>query len=330
MFGKKKEPSQAPISESDTNAALNSSNKLAAENTKILAVIAKDYLKDRKSKRRWNWVIRGLVLAYVGFLVFAWVAKGETVPKGSHTALIELNGLISPNATSADDINGSLRRAFDSKDTKGVILRINSPGGTPVQAAKINQEIYRLKDKHPDKPFHVVISDVCASGGYYVAVAADTIYAHPSSIVGSIGVRMDSFGFVDVMEKVGVERRLITAGEDKGMLDPFSPVEPTQVEHARDMLKEVHQQFIDAVKKGRGDRLDTRESLFGGLFWSGERAKELGLIDDFAGVKDVARDVIEEERVVLYSPKKSAWKKLLKDIGATLSAQLFESSWQLH
>ena len=308
---------------------LNSSNKLAAENTKILAVIAKDYLKDQKSRRRWSWVIRGLVLAYVGFLVFAWISKGESTPKGAHTALVELNGLISPNATSADDVNSSLRRAFRSKDAAGVILRINSPGGTPVQAAKINEEIYRLKEAHPEKPFHVVISDVCASGGYYVAVAADTIYAHPSSIVGSIGVRMDSFGFVDAMKKVGVERRLITAGEDKGMLDPFSPVEPSQVAHASDMLKDVHQQFIDAVKKGRGDKLDTREELFGGLFWSGERAMELGLIDEFAGVKEVARDVLGEKKVVLYSPKKSAWEKMLKDLGVTIGSQLFESGYGL-
>lgn len=292
---------------------------LNAENTRILGMVAQDYIRDRKSKRRWGWVFKILILLYLCVTLFAWFYTQDTEVSGAHTALVELEGLIAPASTNADDINLTLGRAFKS-DAAGVILRINSPGGTPVQAARINAEIYRLKEKYPDMPFFVVVEDVCASGGYYVAVAADEIYAHRSSIVGSIGVRMDSFGFVEAMEKLGVERRLITAGEDKALLDPFSPVDPDQVAHAQKMLAEVHQQFIEAVKQGRGDRLSDEEDLFGGLFWSGERARALGLVDEFGSVTDVARDVIGVERIVTYNPPRGFLEKLSRDFGVRLQS----------
>lgn len=320
MFGRKSPP--PPTAATDGNPE-DRATRLNAENTRILGLVAADYIKDRRSKRRWGLFFKVLILVYVAVTLVAWFGSRESGVKGAHTALVELDGLIAPGAVSADEINSALQRAFKS-EAAGVILRINSPGGTPVQAARINAEIYRLKDKYPDKPFYSVVSDICASGGYYVAVAADEIYAHPSSIVGSIGVRMDSFGFVDTMEKLGVERRLITAGEDKALLDPFSPVQPAQVAHARRMLGEVHQQFIDVVKTGRGDRLSEEEELFSGLFWSGQRARELGLVDEFGSVTDVARDVIGTERVVTYNPKRGLFEELSREFGVRLSAVLVQ------
>lgn len=326
MFGNKTPPSEP---RGDSGNALNAANRLSAENTRILGLVAQDYIKERRSRRRWGWVFKGLLLVYLGATLFLWFAGGDKTISQSHTALVELKGLIAPDSVNADDINDSLRRAFKAPEAVGVVLRINSPGGTPVQAAKINAEILRLREKYPEKPFYAVVSDLCASGGYYVAVAADQIYAHPSSIVGSIGVRMDAFGFVDTMEKLGVERRLITAGENKGMLDPFSPLKPDQVTHAESMISEVHNQFINAVKVGRGDRLKNDPDMFSGLFWSGERAKELGLIDHFGGVGDVARDVLGQARVVLYNPKPSILDKFARELGAVVSTRLFESGWQL-
>ena len=326
MFGNK-QPDNTP--ESELASVIDAGNRNNAENTRILSVIAADYLKERKARRRWSWVLRGLVFAYLGVVLFAWMNSRDQIVDGPHTALVELEGLISASATSADQINGSLRRAFKARSSKGVVLRINSPGGTPVQAALINDEIVRLKRMYPDKPMYVVVSDLCASGGYYVAVAADTIYAHPSSLVGSIGVRMDSFGAVDAMQKLGIERRLITAGENKGMLDPFLPLDPAQREHAEQMIGEVHQQFIDAVKRGRGDRLDESADLFSGLIWSGERAQSLGLIDEFGSAKSVARDVIGAERLVLYNPNVSLLEQFAKRLGVSIAAQVFGTNLTL-
>ncbi len=326
MFGKKTPQNEPEI---ELAGAINASNRHNAENTRILAMLAQDYLKERKSKRRWGWFFKGLIALYLGVTLYVWFQSQDRTIAENHTALVELEGLIAPGSTSADDINDSLRRAFKAKTSVGVIMRINSPGGTPVQAASINTEIRRLKSKYPDKPFYVVISDVCASGGYYVAVAADEIYAHPSSIVGSIGVRMDAFGFVGTMDKLGVERRLITAGENKGMLDPFSPIEPGQVAHAESMIKEVHEQFIEAVQQGRGDRLAKDKNIFSGLFWSGARAKELGLIDKFGDVGNVARDVLGANKVVTYNPKRSLLDEFARNMGAKLSASLFETGFRL-
>ncbi len=324
MFGNKPTPPSPPTPDNELAGMIGAANRNNADNTRILTMLARDYLKERKSRRRWGWFFKGLVMLYFGAALILWYSGREQAVTGAHTALIELEGLIAPSATNADDINDSLRRAFQAPGAAGIIMRINSPGGTPVQAAKINAEILRLKAAHPDKPFYAVVSDMCASGGYYVAVAADQIYAHPSSIVGSIGVRMDTFGFVEAMNKVGVERRLITAGENKGMLDPFSPLAPNQLAHAQSMIGEVHQQFIDAVKLGRGDRLDLDQDLFSGLFWSGEKARSLGLVDAFAGVDEVAREIVKAKRVVLYNPKPSFLDQFARSIGATITNRLFE------
>ena len=222
-----------------------------SENTRVLSMLAQDYLKERKSKRRWGIFFKSLLVIGIGTVIFAHFKPDSGMISGEHTALVELEGIIGPNSNSARAINRSLADAFAAENSVGVILQINSPGGTPVQAAQINEEITRLKALYPDKPFYVSIMDICTSGGYYVAVAADRIFAHPSSIVGSIGVLMGGFGFVEAMDKLGIERRLITAGANKAILDPFSPSNRADVEHARAMLAEVHEQFISAVKSGR-------------------------------------------------------------------------------
>ena len=308
--------------ESDLKAVLEKANQHNAENTRILSMLARDYLKERKSCRRWGWVFKGFLILYLLAILVLWRSGHQETESGPHTALVELNGLIAPSATSADEINDHLQRAFKAEESVGVVLRINSLGGTPVQASKINAEIRRLKEKYPEKPFYVVVSDACASGGYYVAVAADEIYGHPSSLIGSIGVRMGGFGFVDAMNKFGVERRLITAGENKGMLDPFSPMSVADRRHAESLINDVHQQFIDSVKQGRGNRLDENADLFSGLFWSGDKAKDLGLIDGFAGVDDIARDKLEAERVLVYGGEQGLLAELAKQFGVAIADQL--------
>jgi protease-4 len=215
-----------------------------------------------------------------------------------------------------------LRNAFKNKHTKGVIIRINSPGGTPVQAGYINAEILRLKEKYPDIPVYAVVSDVAASGGYYVAVAADEIYVDKASIVGSIGVLMNGFGFVDGMEKLGVERRLFTAGEHKGINDPFSPVTEFDREHVQVLLDQMHQQFIDAVKKGRGDRLQSDDKIFSGLYWTGEESIKLGLADGLGSSSYVARELIKEEEIVDYTPAEDLLERFARKMGASTGQTL--------
>jgi protease-4 len=262
-------------------------------------------------------------VAYVGIIIAGFYATRDNAVSKEHTALVELNGTIAPQGgVSADQTKQGLRQAFEATNSRAVILRINSPGGTPVQAAEINAEIIRLKGLYPDKPFYAVIADICASGGYFVAVAADTIYANPSSLVGSIGVLMDGYGFVGSMEKLGVERRLITAGESKGLLDPFSPLDASDVAHVEQMLDEVHQQFIDAVIAGRGDRLVEDDTIFSGLFWTGERALELGLVDGFGDAGHVARDVVGTEHVVDYTVRQSFLEQFAEQLGVTLLGKL--------
>ena len=300
-----------------------------SENTRILSILAQDYLKEKKSKRRWSLFFKLLVLAYVGVMAAFYFKTGSTTISQKHTAIVELNGQIGPDENSAYKINKSLANAFEAENSVGVILQINSPGGTPVQAAQVNEEILRLKSLYPDKPFYVAITDICASGGYYIAVAADQIFAHPASIVGSIGVLMNGFGFVESLKKLGVERRLITAGENKGILDPFSPVDPQQVSHAETMLAEVHNQFINAVKSGRGDKLKNDPDIFSGLFWSGERAMELGLIDQFGSAEMIARDVIGEEDIFDYTFRPRFIDAFAKQIGASIINTLTGKSLQI-
>ncbi|NNC98624.1 MAG: signal peptide peptidase SppA [Gammaproteobacteria bacterium] len=287
----------------------------------ILQELAIDYMHDKKIKRRWKIALFILVGIYlIGIVFLAGGGKSASFTK-PHTALVELNGIIgTANGISADQINKSLRKAFESKYSKGVVLRINSPGGTPVQSAEINDEIRRLRKLYPAKPMHAVLADVAASGGYFVAVAADQIYANQASIVGSIGVRMDGFGFVEAMKKYGIERRSITAGENKSILDPFLPVQAAQKAHAERMLDNVHQQFIEAVKDGRGDRISDAPEIYSGLFWSGGQARELGLIDAFGSLDSVARDVIGAEEIVNYTIQPSLIDQIAREFGVAIGA----------
>ena len=299
------------------------------ENTRILSMLAQDYLKERKAKRRWGIFFKSLIIVGIGYALFAYFESGSGMISDEHTALVELEGVIGPDSNSAWVINRSLADAFEAENSVGVVLQINSPGGTPVQAAQINEEIKRLKSLYPDKPFYVSIMDICASGGYYVAVAADRIFAHPSSIVGSIGVLMSGFGFVEAMDKLGIERRLITAGENKAILDPFSPSDRMGVEHARVMLAEVHKQFVTAVKSGRGDRLKNDPQIFSGLFWSGESAMELGLIDQFGSSQEIARDVIGASTLVNYTFKASFLDEFAELTGTSIVNTFMENTLRM-
>ena len=282
-------------------------------------------LAEQRRARRWNMAFRFGLLAYLVVLLLVylpgdWFESEEDEP---HTALVDVRGVIADGSdASADRIVSGLQAAFENDQTRGVILRINSPGGSPVQAAYINNEMTRLKGEFPDIPLYAVIADIGASGGYYIAAAADKIYANESSIVGSIGVLMNGFGFVDAMKKVGVERRLMTAGNQKGFLDPFSPVKPAEVEHVKTMLGEIHQQFIDAVRDGRGDRLSSNEEVFSGLMWTGEKSVELGLVDELGSSSYVAREVIGAENIVDFTPGRSYLERLAKRFGSAAADSL--------
>lgn len=277
-------------------------------------------LREQRRARRWAIFFRFVTFAWIALaLVVAsgWLARDARVATGKHTALVELRGVISADGeASAEDIVESLRTAFDDGNTAGIVLRVNSPGGSPVQAGIIHDEIRRLRSAHPDTPLYAVVEDVCASGGYYVAVAADRIYVDKASIVGSIGVLMEGFGFTAAMDKLGIERRLLTAGENKGFLDPFSPLSDEQRRHAQKMLEEIHAQFVDVVRKGRGERLRENDELFTGLVWTGQRSIELGLADATGTLESVARDVIQVENVVDFSPRKNLLERLTRRFGA--------------
>jgi len=274
----------------------------------LVEKLASGSLEESRKARRWSIGFRFFFAAYllVLLLLFVGGSWGEKALSTKYTALVELDGVIEAGGeVTADAVITGLRSAFEDKAAAGVILRANSPGGSPVQSAYIYDEILRLRLKHPEKPFYVVISDVCASGCYYVAAAANKIYANPSSLVGS-------------MQKLGVERRLLTAGDNKGMLDPFSPVDPKAQRHAQKMLNEVHQEFIDAVKKGRGDAIKQNREIFSGLFWSGVKAKELGLVDEFGSAGFVAREVIGAEEIVDFSVQESLLQRLAGRVGMAM------------
>ena len=293
---------------------------------KVLEKLALEALAEQRRGRRWGIFFKLLGFGYLALvLVLALdLGSGDKVAEGEKfTALVNLNGVIKAKGDSnAEDVISSLQAAFEDKHTAGVILRINSPGGSPVQSGIINDEMRRLRAKHPDIPLHVVVEDVCASGGYYVAVAADKIFVDKASIVGSIGVLMDGFGFTGTMEKLGVERRLLTAGVSKGFLDPFSPENENDKAHARQMLGEIHQQFIDVVRKGRGKRLKETPEMFSGLMWSGARSIELGLVDGYGTVDSVARDVIKASEVRDFSIKQNFAEKFAKQFGAQMGESL--------
>jgi protease-4 len=255
--------------------------------------------------------------------VVDWGDRGDST--GKHTALVEVNGVIAPGTdASAERVMASLQAAFKDENTQGVVVRINSPGGSPVQSNTIYEEMRRLRKKHPAIPLYVVVEDLCASGGYYVAAAADRIYVSRSSIVGSIGVRMDSFGVTGLMEKLGVERRLLTAGDNKGFLDPFLPVDPAQKAHAQALLGEVHRHFIDAVREGRGSRLKESPDMFSGLIWTGQKSIELGLADAIGSLDYVAREVVKAEKVVDYTQKENLAEKFARRLGAGAASAVLE------
>lgn len=282
-------------------------------------------LKEQRAARRWRFFSRLLWLFLLGMLVWFFVQRqGMTAAVSTpHTAVIEIRGEISANSpASAENVVGSMRTAFKDKGAQAVVLLINSPGGSPVQAGIINDEITRLKVLHKKKVY-AVVEETCASAAYYIAAAADNIYVDKASLVGSIGVLMDGFGFTELMDKVGVERRLLTAGANKGMLDPFSPQDPAQTEYVRGMLGEIHTQFIQVVKAGRGDRLKEAPDTFSGLFWSGQQAVTLGLADGVGNLDSVARDVVKAEDIVDYTQRDNLGLRLAKQIGVSMGQGLY-------
>lgn len=314
-----------------TDATPTSQNPLAPNEAwarDTLLQLAQSALKEQRAHRRWRNFFRFAWLALLGWGIWALTHSGAPAKPEiaqSHTALVEIRGTIASDSPSnAAWLMGSLQDAFEDKDAKAILLHINSPGGSPVQAGLINDEILRLKAKHK-KPVYAVCGETCASAAYYIASAADRIYVNKASIVGSIGVLMDGFGFTGLMDKLGVERRLLTAGNNKGLLDPFSPQDPRQRELAQTMLNRIHQQFIAVVKQGRGERLKANEEVFSGLFWTGEQAIELGLADAQGSLESVARDVVKAERIIDYTRSENVAERLVKRFGMSVGEGLFSA-----
>ena len=296
----------------------NPSASLAAQ--AALERVTRDLLRERQSERRWRLFFRLAWLTLAVGVVLAMILRGMLSSPASmpHTALIEVRGEIAVDSeASADALVAAVREALEDSGSRAVVLRINSPGGSPVQSGIVNDEIRRLKALHCKKVY-AVVEEVCASGAYYIAAAADEIFVDKASLVGSIGVLMDGFGFTGTMDKLGVERRLITAGEHKGMLDPFSPQDAQQRALAQGMIDQIHRQFIDAVKKGRGDRLKPDAPVFSGLFWNGEEAVRLGLADRLGNLDYVAREVVQVEEIVDYTPQENVAERLVRRFGASV------------
>ena len=289
----------------------------------VLAQVTGELMRDRRNERRWRLFSRLAWFLFAVAVVWGLVSaqRGKTnTPNGPHTALVDIRGEIaSEGDASAETIVSALRSAFEEKTAVAVVMRINSPGGSPVQAGIVYDEIKRLKVLHPKK-IYAVCEEVCASGAYYMAVAADEIFVDKASTVGSIGVLMDGFGFTGTMDKLGVERRLITAGENKGMLDPYSPLQPKQRAYAQAMVDQIHKQFIAVVREGRGARLHETPDTFSGLFWNGEDAVNQGLADHFGNLDSVARDVVKAEDVVDYTLQENVAERLAKRFGASIGA----------
>ena len=287
--------------------------------------IAMESLIQQKSSRRWSVFFKLVSLSYLGWVLFFVLTSSSNSPigTGDFTALITLNGEIGVDSEiSAINIKSSLKEAYKNPGTKALILAINSPGGSPVQSGIINDEINRYKALHPQIPVYAVIEDICASGGYYIAVAADKIFVDKASIVGSIGVLMNGFGFDKAIKNLGIDRRLITSGENKAILDPFLPVQPKQREFMQELLKEVHKQFIEVVKKGRGNKLVDNPEIFSGLFWSGESAIKLGLADDYGNIDLVAREVIGHEKIIDFTTQSNFADRFAKKLGASIGSSL--------
>ena len=295
---------------------------------KLLEKLLLSVHDESRKQRRWMIFFRVLTFAYLFLLLVLFLpgGSGMSVPvSGEHVGVVDVSGVIADGAdASADVIVTGLRSAFDATDSKAVLLRINSPGGSPVQSAYVFREILRLREKHPEKPVYAVIVDVGASGAYYIAAAADHIYADQASIVGSIGVIMAGFGFTDAIDKLGVERRVMTAGDNKALMDPFAPLEADQQKHVQNMLDDIHRQFSDAVRQGRGERLveGRDKEIFSGLFWTGEQALALGLVDGLGSPGQVSRDVIGVEEMVDYTPRRHPLDDLLGRLGTSIGQSL--------
>ncbi|KXJ49816.1 MAG: protease-4 [Neptuniibacter pectenicola] len=290
---------------------------------KLIEKLLNGMFVEQRRARRWGIFFKLLTFGYL-FALMGILLVNSDLEKDTgldaHTAVIEVKGPISADDdASADSIIWSLREAFEEENAKAVILRINSPGGSPVQAGYIYDEIKRLRALHPEKPLYSVIADIGASGAYYIAAASDKIYADKASLVGSIGVVAGGFGFVDLMDKVGVERRLYTAGEHKAFLDPYSPSNEDEKVFWQSVLNTTHKQFIDQVKQGRGDRLKDDPRLFSGLVWTGEQAVELGLIDGLGSTSYVAREVVKVDKLVDYTPKQQPWKQIVDELGVSFT-----------
>lgn len=303
----------------------------AAWEREALAKLATAALTEQRRSRRWGILFKSLILLYLFIVLFAVLGSGPLLgtsetTSGPHTALIDINGTIMQGGEAdADRIAQGLQRAFQDEGTQAVILRINSPGGSPVQSDMIYNEIMRLRDKHEDIPVYAVAGDVMASGAYYIAAAADEIYVNPSSVVGSIGVIFGGFGFDDAIDRLGIERRVYTAGENKAMLDPFMPEDPEDVDHMKNLIDDVHQEFIDSVREGRGDRLNgDDEELFSGLVWTGSGAIERGLADDVGSAGRVAREVVGEEDIRDFTQQRPWFERLSERLGAGVATALSE------
>ena len=290
----------------------------------LLNQIVNDYMREKRSRRRWRWIMRILILALI-LGTFYWLLTDEdkTSHLKSHVGLIDLNGTISDTqAGSADNFAKGLEDAYDNSGLKALIVRINSPGGSPVQADYMFNMLQYYRKKNPEVKIYAVCVDLCASAAYYVAVAADEIYANPSSLVGSIGVVYNGFGFVDTMQRFGVTRRLQTAGANKGFMDPFLPENPEQEKLLQAMLDEIHRVFIERVKEGRGTRLKIDDLTFSGLFWTGQQAMERGLIDGFGSSGQVARELVKIDKLIDYTYKQSVFDRVSKNIGTAIANQL--------
>lgn len=315
--------------------------KMNKEYEAIVQRLAFAAINEQRRSRRWRIFFLILTFIYLSpFLILTIqlndfeLLDSDKKASDKHTALVRMNGIIADGAeSSADNVIKSLQSAFKDDDTAAVVLEINSSGGSPVQSADIYDEILRQREKHEDIPLYVVVSDMAASGGYYVAAAADQIYVNKSSLVGSIGVRLDSFGLVELIEKMGIQRRLLTAGEHKGLLDPFLPENELEKQHLQNMLNQVHDHFIAAVKQGRGDRLQAHPDIFSGLIWSGEEAKALGLVDDFGSTEYVAREIVKQEDIVDFTIKEQLLDRLAQRIGTAAASSIsnqFSKNWSVH
>ncbi|MGL6028778.1 MAG: S49 family peptidase [Legionella sp.] len=306
-----------------TNDPLPNSNS-NMDSQALLNQVVLDYMKDQQRKRKWRWIMRVvyLIIALVVVYLLAFNSDDTTANNKPHVGLVDLIGEISDAKVNADDFAKGLDGAYKNKGLKALIIRINSPGGSPVQAEYMYNALVTYKKKYPDVKTYAVCVDLCASAAYYVAAAADEIYASPASMVGSIGVLYSGFGFVDLIEKVGVSRRLQTAGVNKGFMDQFSPINDSQKQKLQVMLDLIHQQFINRVKEGRGDRLHIDNDTFSGLVWTGEQALPLGLIDGFASSGQLAREIIKIDSLVDYTSKQNLFDRVTKNLGTAMAEAL--------